>query len=99
MSQAALRDLLADALALWDAPGRVVAEGDGVAVLLGAARATVLPADPALRPVRWFVTTPERSGRAAASVAGVLGVLRDWARTLGPAQGESAARAPAQGEA
>ena len=99
MSQAELRDLLADALALWDAPGRAVAEDDGVAVLLGSARATVLPADPALRPVRWFVTTPERAGRAAASVAGVLGVLRDWARTLSPDRGDPAARAPAQGEA
>ena len=97
LSQAALRDLLADALALWDLPGRVTAAEGGVAVTVAGARAraTVMPADPALRPVRWFVTTPERADRAAASIAGVLGVLRAWAE----AQGDAAARAPAQGEA
>ena len=95
MTQAALRDLLADALALWDLRGRVGAEGAGVAVTVAGTRATVVPADPALRPVRWFVTTPERADRAAASIAGVLGVLRVWAE----AQGDAAARAPAQGEA
>ena len=94
VGQAALRDLLADALALWDLPGRVTAAEGGVAVMVAGARATVMPADPALRPVRWFVTTPERADRAAASIAGVLGVLRAWAE----AQGDAAARAPAQGE-
>ncbi len=79
MTQAELRGLLADALALWGVAGRVAADGGGVAVLVAGARCVVAPADAALRPVRWFVTTPERAGRAAASVAGVLGVVRAWA--------------------
>lgn len=93
VGQAELRDLLADALVLWEVPGRVTAERAGVAVTVAGARAVVTPADPALCPVRWFVTTPERAGRAAASVAGVLGVVRAWAQAQG-----TAARAPAQAE-
>ncbi len=79
MTQAELRALLADALVLWGVAGRVVPDGDGVAVQVAAARCIVAPAPPGLRPVRWFVTTPERAGRAAASIAGVLGVVRAWA--------------------
>ena len=82
MTPAELRALLADSLALWGIAGRVEVLADGVAVIApGAGRCVVRPADPALRPVRWFVEMPAavaagRGPRAAASIVGVLGAVR-----------------------
>ena len=81
MTDAELRALLADCLVLWGVAGRATATGDGVVIAAAAGIVRIAPADPALRPVRWFVETPERraSGRApraAASIAAALGVVR-----------------------
>ena len=81
MTDAELRALLADCLALWGVAGQAAATGGGVVIETAAGMVRIAPADPALRPVRWFVETPERraSGRApraAASIAAALGVTR-----------------------
>ena len=81
MTEAELRALLADCLMLWGVAGRAAATGDGVVIEAAAGTVRIAPADPALRPVRWFVRTPElvaagRPPRAAASIAAVLGVVR-----------------------
>ncbi len=81
MTDAELRALLADCLALWGVAGRAAATADGVVIEAAAGMVRIAPADPALRPVRWFVQTPERIAagrppRAAASIAAALGVVR-----------------------
>jgi len=81
VTEAELRALLADCLALWGVAGQAAATGDGVAIEAAAGTVRIAPADPALRPVRWFVETPERSAagrppRAVASIAAALGVVR-----------------------
>lgn len=82
MTPAELRALLADALTLWGVAGRVEIAGDGVTIPTAAGTCTVAPAPQALRPIRWLVTTPERTvagrgPRPAASIAGVLGAIRE----------------------
>ncbi|MGH7042519.1 MAG: hypothetical protein ACREFY_10345, partial [Acetobacteraceae bacterium] len=79
MTPAELRALLVDCLALWDAAGRVEADGDGAAVVTAAGRCVLRPAEPAMRPIRWLVATPERAAvgrgpRPAASLAAALQV-------------------------
>ena len=61
MTPAALRALLLDSLRLWDVQARVSATDDGVTITTGEGAFTVAPADPDLRPVRWFLQTPERA--------------------------------------
>lgn len=82
VTQAELRALLADALALWGVSARVEPEGEGVAIAAGTTRCAVSPALPEARPIRWFVMTSERAAagrgpRPAASIIGVLGALRE----------------------
>ncbi|HVB66695.1 MAG TPA: hypothetical protein VNE67_02430 [Acetobacteraceae bacterium] len=81
MTPAELRALVADCVALWGVAGRVEAEGESVAITTAAGRCVLRPADAALRPVRWFIETPERTAagrgaRAAPSIAAALGVVR-----------------------
>ena len=82
MTQAALRALLADALAVWGVTGDAAPEGaDGVAVRTEGGRCVVRPAGAEMRPVRWFISTPARAAagrgaRAAASIVGVLAMVR-----------------------
>jgi hypothetical protein len=78
-----LRDLLADALALWAVPGRLrVAEG-GVALEGMALR--VYAADAADRPVRWWLERPGQK-RPCTSVLGLLRALRN---AVGAGEGEA----------
>jgi len=82
VTQAELRALLADALAVWGMVGDAAPEGaDGVAVRTEGGRCVVRPAGEGMRPVRWFVSTPAREAagrgaRAAASIVGVLAMVR-----------------------
>ena len=81
MTPAELRALLIDCLAVWGVAGRVEPDGDGVAIVIVGGCCALRRADPALRPVRWFVATPERAAagqgpRAAASIAAALGTVR-----------------------
>jgi hypothetical protein len=78
---AELRALLTDCLAVWGLVGRVEPTDDGVAITTAAGRCVLRPADPALRPVRWMIETPERiaagrGARAAPSIVAALGVVR-----------------------
>lgn len=81
VTQAELRALVADCLAVWGATGRVEPDGDGVAITTAAGRCAVRPAAPELRPVRWWVETPERLAagrrpRPATSIGAALAVVR-----------------------
>ncbi len=81
-----LRDLLADALALWEVPGRVSVAAGGVA--LQAPDGTPLritAADAADRPVRWWLERPGQK-RPCTSVVGLLRTLRN---AVGAGEGEA----------
>ncbi|GGC58476.1 hypothetical protein GCM10011504_40830 [Siccirubricoccus deserti] len=83
MTPPELRDLLADALALWAVPGRLrIAEG-GVALEGMALR--VYAADAADRPVRWWLERPGQR-RPCTSVLGLLRALRN---AVGAGEGEA----------
>jgi len=75
----ALRDLLADSLALWGAAGRVSVMDDGVAVVTEGVRLVIAPAAPDDDPIRWWVT---RDGRRRPCPS-VLGLLRTVRNALG----------------
>jgi hypothetical protein len=81
-----LRDLLADALALWEVSGRVVVAEGGVA--LRAPDGTplrVMAAEATDRPVRWWVEKPGQR-RPCTSVVGLLRTLRN---AVGAGDGEA----------
>lgn len=79
MTPPALRDLLADSLAIWGVKGRVSVEGGGVALRAGGVALHVAPAAPDAAPVRWWVT---RDGRHRPCPS-VLGLLRSVRNALG----------------
>ena len=86
MSPPELRDLLADALALWEVPGRVTVAEGGVA--LRAPDGTplrVVAAAAADRPIRWWVEKPGQR-RPCTSVVGLLRTLRN---AVGAGDGEA----------
>ena len=79
---AALRGLLRDCVTLWGIDARVDVTADGVVLATPDGPFTVTPADPALRPVRWFLQTPERAAagrppRAVPSIVALLSALRN----------------------
>ena len=81
MTDAELRGLLLDCLILWGVDGRVEAAEEGLAVVVQDARFLVNRAGPDLRPVRWFLQTPERaaagrSPRAVPAIGALLAALR-----------------------
>ncbi len=82
MTDAELRALLLDCLALWKIDGRVEAADDGLAVIVRGERFLVRRAGADLRPVRWFLQTPERAAagrepRAVPAVGALLTALRN----------------------
>ena len=56
------RDLLRDCLRLWEVEGQVVVDDNGVSVMTAEGAFTLMATDPDLRPVRWFLKTPDRHG-------------------------------------
>ena len=58
---AELRALLRDCATLWSVEARITVRDDAVVLTTDAGPFVVQPADPELRPVRWFVQTPERA--------------------------------------
>ncbi|MBL6455138.1 hypothetical protein JMJ55_07365 [Belnapia sp. T6] len=83
MTPPELRDLLADALALWEVPGRVaIAEGgvalEGMGLRIQAARDDE-------RPIRWWLERPGQR-RPCTSVTGLLRSLRN---AVGAGEGEA----------
>lgn len=82
MNQGELRNLLLDCLALWAVDADVMPDGDGMRVEVPEGAFTVTPAAAGLRPVRWFLQTPERAAaqrppRAMPSVVALLAALRN----------------------
>ena len=86
MTPPELRDLLADALALWEVPGRVSMAGNGVALVAPDGTALrVCAAEAAERPVRWWLERPGQK-RPCTSVVGLLRTLRN---AVGAGEGEA----------
>ncbi|HVY16675.1 MAG TPA: hypothetical protein VHB27_15730 [Rhodopila sp.] len=82
MTDAELRNLLTDCLRLWAVAGTVTVRDSGLAIETPDGTFTVARADAALRPVRWFYATPERTAagrppRAAPSIVALLSALRN----------------------
>lgn len=93
MTDAELRGLLADCLKLWDIPGDIPAklslgdegwEIETVDGVFSIARAGV-----EMRPVRWFLQTPERraAGRPARAAPSIVAALSALRNNLGGAAG------------
>ena len=81
-TQAELRALLRDCLILWSITARTEIEDDAIVVTTDQGPFRVSPADPDLRPVRWFLQTPERTAagrppRAVPSIVALLAALRN----------------------
>jgi hypothetical protein len=89
LSDAELRGLLLDCLTLWGVQGRVEAAEDGLAVIVEGQRFLVRRAEPELRPVRWFLQTPERetAGRPARAVPATGALLTALRNAMGAAPG------------
>jgi hypothetical protein len=82
MTDAELRALLIDCLALWDVRGRVTANDSGVAISTDDGDYLLERAASDLRPTRWLLQTPARRAanrppRAAPSIVALLTALRN----------------------
>lgn len=82
MTDAELRGLLRDCLALWDVKATITVRDADVAIETPEGMFTVARADAALRPIRWFYQTPERAAagrplRVTPSVVALLSALRN----------------------
>jgi hypothetical protein len=82
VTDAELRSLLVDCVALWGVGGRVGAGEEGMAITTDAGTFLVQRASPDMRPVRWLLQTPERRAadrppRAVPSVVALLAALRN----------------------
>ena len=81
MTPAELRALVADALVLWGAGGKVEIADPGVTITLPVGVCRLWAAEPDARPVRWWIETPERRAagrgpRPASSIVAALAVVR-----------------------
>lgn len=81
-TQAELRAVLRDCLTLWSVEASVDVQGRAIVLTTQDGPFTVEPADPDLRPVRWFLQTPERAAagrppRAVPSIVALLSALRN----------------------
>ena len=81
--------LLLDCLKLWEIQGRVEAADDGLALIVPTGRFLVQRAEPKLRPVRWFLQTPEReaAGRQPRAVPAIGALLTALRNALGATPG------------
>jgi hypothetical protein len=90
VTDAELRGLLVDCLTLWGVEGRLLPGADGWEIVTDAGAFSIARAEADLRPVRWFLQTPERRAarrppRATPSIGAALSALRN---NLGAARGE-----------
>jgi hypothetical protein len=80
-TDAELRALLIDCLALWDVRGRVSASDDGMTIVTDDGTYLLRRAAAEIRPARWLLQTPARRAanrppRAAPSIVALLTALR-----------------------
>ena len=89
-SLAELRLLLRDCLLLWAVDARIEVSDDAVILTTAEGPFTVQPADPDLRPVRWFLQTPERvqAGRPPRAVPSIVALLAALRNHIGGQGGE-----------
>lgn len=82
MTDAQLRDLLRDCLALWRFDARIAATDSGMELRTMDGLFVVQRAGPDLRPVRWLLHTPTRRAagrppRALPAIGALLNALRN----------------------
>ncbi len=89
MSPAETRGLLADCLTLWGIAAKPAAGPEGWEMDTPEGMFSLAPADPDLRPLRWFVQTPERraAGRPPRAVPSIVAALSTLRNHLGVATG------------
>jgi hypothetical protein len=81
-TDAELRVLLIDCVALWDVEPRVVVGAEGIEIASNAGTFLLQRAPRDMRPIRWLLHTPERRAanrppRAAPSIGAALTALRN----------------------
>jgi hypothetical protein len=81
-TDAELRALLNDCVALWNVQARVVVGTEGIEIVSLAGTFLLQRATPDMRPIRWLLHTPERRAanrppRAAPSIGAALIALRN----------------------
>jgi hypothetical protein len=93
MTLAELRNLLLDCLTLWAVSARLEVGSDAVFLHASDGAYVVQAAPDALRPVRWFLQTPERAaaGRPARAMPSIVALLSALRNALG-AEGGSRLR-------
>jgi hypothetical protein len=82
VTDAELRALLNDCLALWDVKARLEADDEGLEIQAEAGVFLVQRAPEDMHPVRWLLRTPERHAagrppRALPSIVALLAALRN----------------------
>jgi len=90
VTDAELRGLLGDCLKLWEVEGRLVPASEGWGIETADGVFSIARADPDLRPVRWFLQTPERraAGRPARAAPSIVAALSALRNNLGAASGQ-----------
>jgi hypothetical protein len=90
VTDAELRGLLLDCLKLWDIEGRLAPGAEGWEIETADGMFSIARADPELRPVRWFLQTPERrvAGRPARAAPSIVAALSALRNNLGASRGE-----------
>ena len=77
MTNAELRALLLDCLALWGVEGRVEAAEHGLQIAADAGTFQIERAPADMLPVRWLLHRPSRAPRVAPSIGALLTALRN----------------------
>jgi hypothetical protein len=77
LSDAELRALLNDCIALWGVKAHVTVGAQGIEIVVDDAVYLLQRAPAELRPVRWLLHRPDRGPRAAPSIVALLAALRN----------------------
>jgi hypothetical protein len=77
MTNAELRALLLDCLALWGLHGRVEALDTSLRIIVDTTTLRIERAPLDMRPVRWLLHRPDRPPRVAPSIGALLTALRN----------------------
>lgn len=82
--------LLRDCLLLWGVEGQLAKAADGWDIETADGAFSIARADPASRPVRWFLQTPERraAGRPARAAPSIVAALSSLRNNLGAGSGQ-----------